>query len=232
MKNLLVIALIALLSISFVFAAQVTAPGVSVQTSEDGSADVSVQGEDGSDVQVSTSGGGGAQVNVNDGAGTQVQVQSGKRVQSGVMVSSQGEEIQVQTQTEEGTKLKVKNVEAYSAMEMTQQETGTGTKLQVALSNGKNAEIKVMPNTASERAIERLQIKSCTSEEGCSIELKEVGTGDDAKAAYSVKAKKEAKFLGLFSTEMDVEAEVDAETGEVIKTKKAWWAFLASESSE
>ena len=31
---------------------------------------------------------------------------------------------------------------------------------------------------------------------------------------------------------MDVEAQVDAESGEVIQTKKPWWAFLASEPVE
>ena len=31
---------------------------------------------------------------------------------------------------------------------------------------------------------------------------------------------------------MDVEAQVDAETGKVIRTKKPWWAFLASEPAE
>jgi hypothetical protein len=212
MKRIFFIALIALLSMSLVFAIQVQAPGVNVQANEDGSnADINVQGEDGSDIQVTTSGG------------------AGEKVQSGVMVSSKGEQIQVQTQTEEGTKLRVNNVEAHSSMEMTQKQDLSGTSLHVALSNGKNSEVKVMPNTASERAIERLQIKSCTAEENCSIELKEVGTGEEIKAAYEVKAKKEAKFLGLFSTELDVEAQVDAETGEVIKAKKSWWAFLATE---
>jgi hypothetical protein len=31
---------------------------------------------------------------------------------------------------------------------------------------------------------------------------------------------------------MDVQAQVDAETGELLKVKKPWWAFLASEPQE
>jgi hypothetical protein len=31
---------------------------------------------------------------------------------------------------------------------------------------------------------------------------------------------------------MQVQAQVDAENGEVIQTHKPWWAFLASESEE
>ena len=31
---------------------------------------------------------------------------------------------------------------------------------------------------------------------------------------------------------MHVQAQIDAETGELIRAKKAWWAFLASEDDE
>ncbi|MCK4996876.1 hypothetical protein KAS08_01105 [Candidatus Pacearchaeota archaeon] len=102
-------------------------------------------------------------------------------------------------------------------------------KLKAKMSNGANAEIKVMPDQANEKALERLRLKSC---ENCSIELKEVGKGDDMKMAYEVKTQKKAKVFGIFNADMKVEAQVDAETGEVIKSKKPWWAFLASEKSE
>ena len=106
------------------------------------------------------------------------------------------------------------------------------TKLHVALSNGKNAEIKVMPNTASETALERLRLKNCGEENNCQIELKEVGAGEKARMAYEVKVQKSSKVFGMFNAKMDVEAQVDAETGELIRTNKPWWAFLASEAEE
>ena len=89
-----------------------------------------------------------------------------------------------------------------------------------------------MPDTASERAIERLQLKVCSEEAGCQIELKEVGEGNEARLAYEVKAQKTSRGFGLFKKDMQVEAQVDAESGEVIQSNKPWWAFLASESEE
>ncbi len=87
------------------------------------------------------------------------------------------------------------------------------------LFNGRNAEIKIMPETASATAIERL------GELGFNISLKEVG---DDKVVYELTAEKEGKMLGLFKVKGKVSVEVDAETGEVVKVRKPWWAFLAS----
>lgn len=102
-------------------------------------------------------------------------------------------------------------------------------KVHAKMSNGKNAEIKVMPETASARAIERLSLKVCSAENNCTIQLKEVGKGNETKMAYEVKAQKESRMLGIFKKKMEVTADVDAETGEVIKSHKPWWAFLAAE---
>ena len=90
------------------------------------------------------------------------------------------------------------------------------------LSNGRKAEIKIMPETASQKAIERL------GELGFNIILKEVGNGNNTKAVYELIAKKEGKMLGLFKINGNIAIQVDAETGDIIKVKKPWWAFLAS----
>ena len=87
------------------------------------------------------------------------------------------------------------------------------------LSNGRKAEIKIMPSTASERAIERL------GELNFTIELKEVGTD---KVVYELTAEKEGRMLGLFKVKGKVSTEVDAETGEVVSVHRPWWAFMAS----
>lgn len=89
------------------------------------------------------------------------------------------------------------------------------------LSNGKVAEIKIMPETASEKAIERL------GELGFSITLKEVGKGKDTKPVYELTGNKEGKFLGIFKTIARVQVQVDANSGNV-KVIKPWWSFLAS----
>jgi len=87
------------------------------------------------------------------------------------------------------------------------------------LSNGRNAEVKIMPETASERAIERL------GELNFTVELKQVGTD---KNVYEVSAEKEGKIFGLFRAKGKVQALVNAETGDVEKINKPWWAFLAT----
>ena len=94
-------------------------------------------------------------------------------------------------------------------------------KCMFTLSNGRKAEIKIMPDTASEKAIERL------GELGFTIELKEVGKGDDTQVVYELTGNKQGKFLGIFKIIGRVQAQVDAETGNV-KVIKPWWSFLAS----
>lgn len=103
------------------------------------------------------------------------------------------------------------------------------TRLYAHLSNGIKSEIKIMPEAASENALARLRVKACNSENNCSLELKEVGMGNQARLAYQVNMQKESRFLGLFRTRMRVEANIDAETGEIISSGKPWWAFLATE---
>lgn len=108
-------------------------------------------------------------------------------------------------------------------------------RLVAQLSNGRRADVKIMPETASERALERLRLKVCSEENNCTIELKEVGqngTRTELRLAYELKAEKQARVFGLIKVRMNVESQVDAETGEVISSKKAWWAFLATESDE
>jgi len=86
------------------------------------------------------------------------------------------------------------------------------------LSNGRNAEIKIMPETASAKAIERL------GELNFTMILKEVGNDN---VVYELTGNKQGKFLGIFKIMGKVKAQVDAETGNV-KVIKPWWNFLAS----
>jgi hypothetical protein len=106
------------------------------------------------------------------------------------------------------------------------------TRARLNLSNGRNAEIKIMPNTASETALARLRLRNCNESNKCTIELKEVGKGNETRAAYEVQVQRHFRILGMFRTKANVRAQIDAENGEVIRTNKPWWAFLASEPSE
>ncbi len=139
-----------------------------------------------------------------------------------------GDQMQVRAGEDNGITLRVRDSEAQSLMNITQERVQDRTKLMVHLSNGMNSEIKVMPNTASETALARLGAKC--EDRNCTIELKEVGSGEQTRAAYEIKTQKQAKVLGLFQARMQVQAQVDAENGEVIQVKKPWWEFLATES--
>ncbi|MBU1051529.1 MAG: hypothetical protein KJ718_03170 [Nanoarchaeota archaeon] len=175
-----------------------------------------------------------------DGTGTQnpeainqqTQNQNRIQVQDGTHVGEGGQQMMIQEQANNQIQLKVNGVSANCGLNLTQKQVQNKTRLETKLSNGRNAEIKVMPNTASERALEKLRLKNCVEEEGCSIELKEVGQGEQAKLAYEINTQKQSKVFGLFGARMQVQAQVDAESGEIVRVKKPWWAFLASEPAE
>jgi hypothetical protein len=95
-------------------------------------------------------------------------------------------------------------------------------KLFVEDAGGNNSEVKIMPETASAKAIEKLG-----EVQNVQIELKQVGNTDNTKPTYQVSAQKEVKFLGMFKIKMTVRTEVNSETGEATKMQKPWWSFLA-----
>jgi hypothetical protein len=107
---------------------------------------------------------------------------------------------------------------------------GNASRLKVRLANGQNAEIKIMPETASQKALERLRLKNCNQTiNNCTIELKEVGQGNKTRAVYEAKVKKKFRLFGVFKSEKEVMTQIDAETGEELKTKRPWWSWMASE---
>ncbi len=111
-------------------------------------------------------------------------------------------------------------------------EGNNSSRLRAMLSNGRNAEIKIMPEVASERAFQRLRLKRCNESENCTIELKEVGEGNNTRAAYETKARKTFKIFGFIRNREEVRTVIDAETGEEIETRRPWWAWMASEKDQ
>jgi hypothetical protein len=154
-------------------------------------------------------------------------IQIRQQVNSGTYFNQEGKEMQIESGN--GVTLRVMNVEAHSSLNITQTQEQNRTSLHAQLSNGQNAEVKIMPDTASETAIMQLGLNQCNESNNCIIELKEVGSGNQIKAAYEIQAQKEVKVLGLFNAQMKIQAQIDAENGEVVKTGKSWWAFLAAE---
>ncbi len=162
----------------------------------------------------------------------QEQVQNRAQVQDGEHMGEGGQTFRIETQSNNRIRLESDGVSAECDCNMTQEKVQNKTKLNVQLSNGKNAEVKVMPDTASERALERLRLKVCSTDNNCSLELKEVGKGNETQLAYEVQVQRHSRILGIFSKKMQVRAEVSAENGEVLDVDKPWWAFLASEPAE
>lgn len=134
--------------------------------------------------------------------------------------------------SEEQKEIIAGNINARTGLNLTADDIdGNGTKLRAILSNGRYAEVKVLPNTAARVAVERMQAKC--EERNCTVVLKEVSEGNNkSRAVYSVETEKEARALWIFKTKMRVKGEVDSETGEVIRIAKPWWAFLANERNE
>ncbi|MBU1203727.1 MAG: PepSY domain-containing protein, partial [Nanoarchaeota archaeon] len=90
-------------------------------------------------------------------------------------------------------------------------------KLLMETSQG-NKEVKIMPSTASETAINQLKLKNYE------IELKDVG-----RPVYEITGKKDVKVIGFINAEMAIKSQINAETGAIEKTEKPWWSFLAKE---
>jgi len=100
------------------------------------------------------------------------------------------------------------------------------TRFVSELSNGEEKEIKIMPDIASEKFLEKLGLDDSEKDNCCEVVLKEVGEKEDARVVYEISADKEGLFLGLFKIKTRVSGQIDAENGEIIKIKKPWWSFL------
>ena len=115
-------------------------------------------------------------------------------------------------------------VEAEEGIDLEEESNATHYKLR---SNGNVTEIKIMPDTASEIALERLRALNFT------IELREVKHKNIPRVVYHIESNKTGRFLGIFKFAMKVQGEVDPETGEFLGVSKPWWAFLvAGEDSD
>ena len=164
----------------------------------------------------------------NNGLGQMIR----NRVKAGVYTNEAGEQMRVSEMAQNRLRLNVNSVDVECECNLTQEKVQNRTRLKVKLNNGRNAEVKIMPDSASQTALNRLRIRNCNEENNCSIELKEVGQGKKSRLSYEVQAEKHAKLLGMFRMKMQVRAEVDAENGELVRVNKPWWAFLASEAEE
>lgn len=158
-----------------------------------------------------------------------VQYQQRSRLMAGDYVAENGQRLQVMQESNNRLRIRVRNVSADTNLSLIQERMQNRTQLSVNFSNGRLANIKIMPDRASEVALARLRLKTCSSENNCTLQLRQVGTGNRTRAAYQINAQQQVKVLGFIRSRMRVQAQVDAETGEVISSQRPWWSFLASQ---
>jgi len=87
--------------------------------------------------------------------------------------------------------------------------------------NNETKEIRVLPDQVREKIRERLA-RELEDEE---IELDEEGI-------YRYRAMKRARLFGFIRTRVSVRAEVNSETGELVRIRNSWWGFLARDEGE
>ena len=121
-------------------------------------------------------------------------------------------------------KIKIEGFDEFgfeTELEIEDEFEGNETDIAAIMSNGRKALIKIMPDTASKIALERLRALNFTN-----ITLKEIRHKNIPRVIYNIETKKEGRFLGIFKLKLKIEGQVDPETGEFIGISKPWWAFL------
>jgi len=71
---------------------------------------------------------------------------------------------------------------------------------------------------ATEKAVTKNKIQIINS-----VETKE----QDGKNIYIIDGSRKKRILFLIPVNLNIKTQIDAETGEIISTKKSWWSFLA-----
>jgi len=174
--------------------------------------------------------------NTNNGIGQELSQLISERkaeIKSGNYTGPLGQLLNVRQLVNDLKELRVNNISAKTDLNITiEKDSGNQTRIRTRLRNGSEIEIKIMPDTAAQRALERLRIKVCSIANNCTIQLKDVGNGTNERAQYQVQLERHSRILGIFEKKMDVNAEVDAGNGEVIRVGKPWWSFLATQPAE
>src|SRR3989338_4080418 len=89
----------------------------------------------------------------------------------------------------------------------------SNNSLKAHLSNGQTAEIKIMPETASQIAIWALNLKVCSQENNCTIVLKESWNRNESRVEYEVSSENRVKVFCIFTVKMKENVMIGAENG-------------------
>lgn len=96
----------------------------------------------------------------------------------------------------------------------------------VTLDDERQETVSIMPD----EAIARAEVATGGSCNGCEVELTEETYEGEERIVYEVDTKRPVQLLGFIDSSLEVEASVDAQTGEVLDVERSWWYFLARDS--
>jgi septal ring factor EnvC (AmiA/AmiB activator) len=149
-----------------------------------------------------------------------------KKKNKSVWIDIEDKNISIKALDDDKLELIAGKISAKTGLNITAEQVANASILEYLHSNGKTSEIKIMPNTASERALERLRLKVCNETNNCTLLLKEVGNGNQTKLAYELSLDAEGKSFLFFKNKRVIQAQVDAEDGTIISVNKPWWFAL------
>jgi len=155
-------------------------------------------------------------IKCNDGVESEFQVKITNRTEDGIVREKFRYEIKGKNIT----------VDAEDEIDLEENTAGSNYSLRARLRNGNHTNIRIMPDTASEIALERLRAKNFT------IQFRERLHNNVPRVVYNIESNDDGRFLGIFKIRMRANAEVDPETGELLDVNKPWWAFMVAESAE
>ncbi len=114
--------------------------------------------------------------------------------------------------------VQVKGVNMSTKVELYKNENGS---IVGVFRNNQTRIIKVLPNGVKEKIRQRIRARL----ESYNITLDEDGI-------YQVQTKKRARLFFLIPVREKVRAQINSETGEIIKIRNPWWGFLARDIKE
>ncbi len=114
--------------------------------------------------------------------------------------------------------VQVKGINASTKVALYKSEDG---KLYGVFKNNETKIVKLLPNQIREKIRERLARQ---------LENEEMNLNEEGD--YEYEAQKRARLFLIIPVRVAVRAELDPETGKIIRLRNSWWSFLAKDESE
>lgn len=141
-----------------------------------------------------------------------------KEVEVSIQNKGQEQRIRIEQRTQEEATIEEEGVNVRTRLQV----NIDGNGIILVNEDGEEYRIKIMPVTASEKAIEAL------SKNFDKIQLREV----KGKIVYSAETVKKYKILGFIKASGKASVDIDALTGEIVRTKKPWYSGISTDEDK